>query len=57
MSALSDIFTSAKAEGRAALVGYFPAGYPTVEGSVELATTLARRADLIEVGIDRKSVV
>ncbi|HJC86323.1 MAG: tryptophan synthase subunit alpha [Corynebacterium sp.] len=51
MSALSDIFTSAKAEGRAALVGYFPAGYPTVEGSVELATTLARRADLIEVGI------
>ncbi|MGO2057309.1 MAG: tryptophan synthase subunit alpha [Candidatus Corynebacterium faecigallinarum] len=51
MSALSDIFTSAKAEGRAALVGYFPAGYLTVEGSVELATTLARRADLIEVGI------
>ncbi|HIW91083.1 MAG TPA: tryptophan synthase subunit alpha [Candidatus Corynebacterium avicola] len=51
MSALSDIFTSAKAEGRAALVGYLPAGYPTLDDSVELATTLARRADLIEVGI------
>ena len=30
MSALSDIFTSAKAEGRAALVGYFPADRKSV---------------------------
>jgi tryptophan synthase alpha chain len=51
MSALSDIFTSAKAEGRAAFVGYLPAGYPTVAGSVDNVTTLARYADLVEVGI------
>ena len=51
MSALSDIFTSAKAEGRAAFVGYLPAGYPTVDGSVELVSTLARYADLVEVGV------
>ena len=50
-SALSTVFTSAQAEGRAAFVGYLPAGYPTLPESVELATTLARHADLIEVGI------
>ncbi|WP_291478627.1 tryptophan synthase subunit alpha [Corynebacterium sp.] len=51
MSTLSEIFTRATGEGRAALVGYLPAGYPTVDGSVELATALSRYADLIEVGI------
>ncbi|MGO1950841.1 MAG: tryptophan synthase subunit alpha [Mycobacteriaceae bacterium] len=51
MSRLSDIFTSARAEGRAAFVGYLPAGYPTVGDSIGLTTTLARHADLIEVGI------
>lgn len=51
MSRLSDIFSSARADGHAAFVGYLPAGYPTVDGSVELATTLSRYADLIEVGI------
>lgn len=51
MSRLSEIFTGARTEGRAALVGYLPAGYPTVESSVELVTTLSRYADLIEVGI------
>ncbi|MDN5684501.1 tryptophan synthase subunit alpha [Corynebacterium glyciniphilum] len=51
MSRLSDIFTGARDEGRAALVGYLPAGYPTAEASVELVTTLSRYADLIEVGI------
>jgi tryptophan synthase alpha chain len=51
MSRLSEIFTDARGDGRAALVGYLPAGYPTVDGSVELVTTLARYADLIEVGV------
>lgn len=51
MSALSEIFTSASDEGRAAFVAYFPAGYPTVEESVDLVFSLARYADLIEVGI------
>jgi tryptophan synthase alpha chain len=51
MSALSDIFTSARAEGRAAFGGYLPAGYPTVDASLDNVTTLSRYADLVEVGI------
>lgn len=42
----------AKAEGRAALVGYLPAGYPSVGESIEAAIQLARNgADIIEIGI------
>lgn len=50
-SRLSQVFLSAKDEGRAAFVGYLPAGYPTVEKSKELVGILAQHADLIEVGI------
>lgn len=50
-SRLAKIFTDARAEGRAAFVGYLPAGYPTVEESFSLMKTLAQQADLIEVGI------
>ena len=32
---LSDTLAAAKAEGRAALVGYLPAGFPTVDGGIE----------------------
>ena len=31
MSVLSDVFERCRAEGRAALIGYYPAGYPTLE--------------------------
>ncbi|TQM14004.1 tryptophan synthase subunit alpha [Pseudonocardia kunmingensis] len=52
MSGVQEIFASAKAEGRAALVGYLPAGYPTVDGSVELLTAMSEGGcDLLEVGI------
>ena len=38
--------------GRAALVGYLPAGYPTVDGSVELlAAMIDGGCDLVEVGL------
>lgn len=50
-SRLSQVFLDARAEGRAALVAYFPAGYPTVAESKELVTELAQHADLIEVGV------
>lgn len=50
-SRLSQVFLDARAEGRAALVAYFPAGYPTVAKSNELVTELAQHADLIEVGV------
>jgi tryptophan synthase alpha chain len=39
-------------EGRAALVGYLPAGYPSVQESIDAAIALARNgADIIEIGI------
>ncbi|KAB3520775.1 tryptophan synthase subunit alpha [Corynebacterium sp. zg254] len=50
-SRLAQVFLDARAEGRAAFVGYLPAGFPTNEQSRELMTALARHADLVEVGI------
>ena len=44
-------FEKARAEGRAALVGYLPAGFPTVDGGIAAITALAEAgADLIEIG-------
>jgi tryptophan synthase alpha chain len=52
VSRLDEVFTAAKAEQRAALIGYLPAGYPTVDGSFGLlAQTLDAGADLVEVGV------
>lgn len=50
-SRLAQVFLDAKAEGRAAFVGYLPAGFPTLEESKQRLRTLAQHADLIEVGI------
>lgn len=45
-------YAAAKAEGRAALVGYLPAGYPDVPGSIEAMRTLVDSGcDVIEVGL------
>ncbi len=44
-------FEKARAEGRAALVGYLPAGFPTVEGGITAVRALAESGvDLVEVG-------
>ena len=52
MSAVSDAFATAKQEGRAALVGYLPAGFPSVEGSVDaLKVMVDAGCDVIEVGL------
>lgn len=41
-----------RAEGRAALVGYLPVGYPSVEGSVEaMLAMVAAGVDVVEVGL------
>ena len=49
---LNDIFEATKAEGRAAFIGYLPAGYPTVDESIENINALvAAGADLVEVGL------
>ena len=45
-------FEKARAEGRAALVGYLPAGFPTVEGSITAMRALVDAGvDVVEVGL------
>jgi len=45
-------FERASAERRAALVGYLPAGFPSVDGAIAAATAMARAgADIIEIGL------
>lgn len=52
MSAVTDAFARARREDRAALVGYLPAGFPTVEGSIEAMRELVDGGcDVIEVGL------
>jgi tryptophan synthase alpha chain len=52
MTAIEAMFTDLRAEGRAALVGYLPAGYPTVAGSADLLTAMIEGGcDLVEVGL------
>lgn len=46
------MFATARAEGRAALIGYLPAGYPDLAGSrAAIDTAIAAGADAIEVGM------
>ena len=48
---VSVAFDKARAEGRAALIGYLPAGFPTVAGGIAAATALAEGGvDLVEIG-------
>jgi tryptophan synthase alpha chain len=52
MSALAPLFEATRAEGRAALVGYLPAGFPDVPGSAEhLRRMIDAGCDLVEVGL------
>ena len=52
MSAVSTAFEKAATEGRAALVGYLPAGFPTVDGAIEAAVAMAESgADVVEIGL------
>ena len=54
---LHEVFATCRAEDRAALIGYLPAGYPTVEGSKELlagmlaGTDDGPGCDVVEVGV------
>ena len=48
----STAFERARAEGRSALIGYLPAGFPTVEGSITaLRTMVEAGCDAIEIGL------
>ena len=48
----ADTFEKARAEDRAALVGYLPAGFPDVPGAIEgLRTMVDAGCDVIEIGL------
>lgn len=48
----AEAFARAKAEGRSALVGYLPAGFPDLEGSVTAMRAMVEAGcDVIEVGL------
>jgi tryptophan synthase alpha chain len=52
VSALADSLAKAKADGRAALIGYLPVGFPDVDTSIEaMRTMVAAGADVVEVGV------
>ena len=52
MTALSDALAKARADGRAALIGYLPGGYPSVELSIDAMRAMVDGgADVIEVGV------
>lgn len=49
---LGPTFESCRNEGRAALIGYLPTGYPDVEASVDAMTALVEcGCDIVEVGV------
>jgi tryptophan synthase alpha chain len=49
---LGEVFDQARSENRAVLVGYLPAGFPTVPGAIEaLCAMVEGGVDVIEVGL------
>ena len=52
MSKVENILRENRSTGRGTLVGYFPAGYPTVEDSVDALVAMAKNGcDILEVGV------
>ena len=52
MTGLSDLFARCREEGRAALIGYLPCGYPSVEASVAAMTAMVEAGvDAVEIGM------
>jgi tryptophan synthase alpha chain len=52
VTALGDALAKAKADGRAALIGYLPVGYPSVDESISAMRALVEGGcDVVEVGV------
>ena len=52
MSSVTEVFDRAAAEDRAALIGYLPVGYPTIDASIDaMLAMVASGVDLVEVGV------
>ncbi|MFF0295737.1 tryptophan synthase subunit alpha [Kitasatospora sp. NPDC004614] len=55
---LTTALAAAKAEGRAALIGYLPAGFPTVDGGIAAINALIEGGcDVVEVGLPHSDPV
>ncbi|WP_405684652.1 tryptophan synthase subunit alpha [Streptomyces sp. NBC_01387] len=55
---LSAVLAGTKAEGRAALIAYLPAGFPTVDGGIAaVKAVVAGGADIVEVGLPHSDPV
>ncbi|BDU05900.1 tryptophan synthase subunit alpha [Nocardia cyriacigeorgica] len=51
-SRLADTFAACRAEHRAALIGYLPAGYPDLDGSIATVRAMVEAGcDIVEVGV------
>ncbi|KRE62701.1 tryptophan synthase subunit alpha [Nostocoides sp. Soil756] len=49
---VGEVLARCRAEGRAALIGYLPVGYPSVEGSIAAMRVLVEAGcDVVEVGV------
>jgi tryptophan synthase alpha chain len=48
---LGPVFDACREQGRAALIGYLPTGYPDVSTSIDAMVTMSRECDIIEVGV------
>jgi tryptophan synthase alpha chain len=52
VSRIGEVFEKAKADGRAALVAYLPAGFPSASGAVDaLRAMVDAGVDLVEIGL------
>ena len=52
MSGVAAVLAKAKSEGRSALVGYLPVGYPDVPGSIEaMVAMVGAGVDIVEIGV------
>jgi tryptophan synthase alpha chain len=52
MTALSDTLAKTRADGRAALVGYLPVGYPSIDVSIDaMRAMVLGGVDIVEVGV------
>ncbi len=52
MSGVGAVLAKAKSEGRAALVGYLPVGFPDVQGSIDAMVAMVQAGvDIVEVGV------
>lgn len=48
---LGPVFRACRDEGRAALIGYLPTGYPDVSTSIDAMVAMSAECDIIEVGV------